>query len=278
MRLGHLSDLHVSDRARYPRNGHATRDCDRHQSRLAQKVLEEFEASGVEHLVVTGDLTLTGEATEFEKAGKMLRKWSESGRLTVVPGNHDVWSSDSVRTSRFLRMMGHDGKGMKRPEATYPLAVLASPDVAIVALDSTQHGEDPLTTPGLIGTAQLQSCRELVREHASEGRAVLLALHHHLLLPRERVPSDAMVARMALQDADKLIRLVADLRVAGVLHGHRHCAFRVDVPGAGGPTPVLCAGSASKVSDEPIRRARGYIYEVDRGGLRSVRTVVAPRA
>ncbi len=276
MRLAHLSDLHIADRGRYPRNGHAPRDCDRHSIRLAQRILDELESAQVDHLVVTGDLTLTAEATEFEKAAKLLRRWADAGRLTIVPGNHDVWTAESVKSARFLRMVGPDGKGMRKAEAVYPFAALPSPEVAIVALDSSQHGEDPFETPGVIGSSQLQAARELVREHAKEGRAVLLALHHHLMLPRERVASDARVARMPLLDADKVVRMVADVRVAGVLHGHRHTAFRVDIPGAAGPTPVLCAGSASRVTDVPVRRARAFVYEVDRSGLRSVQAILAP--
>lgn len=277
MRLGHVSDLHLSDRGRYPRNGYLPRDCDRYSVRLAQRILEELEEAEVDHLVVTGDLTLSSEASEFEKAAKLLRKWADAGKLTVVPGNHDVWTAESVKTARFLRMIGPDGRGMRRPAACYPFAALPTPEVAIVALDSSRFGEEPLDTPGQIGSAQLQACRELVREHGKEGRAVLIALHHHLLLPRERIPSDALVARTPLLDADKLIRMISDIRVAGVLHGHRHCAFRVDVPGAAGPTPILCAGSASRVADEPVRRARGFVYEVDRSGVRSVRAVFASR-
>ena len=277
MRLGHVSDLHLSDRGRYPRNGYLPRDCDRHSIRLAQRILEELEEAQVDHLVVTGDLTLSSEASEFERASRLLRRWADAGKLTVVPGNHDVWTAESVKTSRFLRMVGPDGRGMRRPETSYPFAALPTPEVAIVALDSSRFGEEPLDTPGRIGTAQLQACRELVREHVKEGRAVLLALHHHLLLPRERVPSDALVARTPLADADKIIRLVSDVRVAAVLHGHRHCAFRLDIPGAAGTTPVLCAGSATRVADEPVRRARGFVYEVDRSGIRSVRPVFASR-
>ena len=278
MLLGHISDLHLSDRGRYPRNGFVPRDCDKYSVRLAQRILEELEAAGVDHLVVTGDLTLSSEATEFERAAKLLRRWADAGKLTVVPGNHDVWTAESVKTARFLRMVGPDGRGMRRPEATYPFAALPTPEVAIVAVDSAQFGEEPHDTPGVIGSAQLQACRELVREHVKEGRAVLLALHHHLLLPRERIPSDALVARTPLLDADKVVRMVSDVRIAAVLHGHRHCAFRVDIPGAAGPTPVLCAGSAARVSDEPVRRARGFVYEIDRGGVRSVRPVFASRS
>jgi Icc protein len=277
LRLGHVSDLHLSDRGRYPRNGYLPRDCDRHSVRLAQRILDDLETAGVDHLIVTGDLTLSSETGEFERASKLLRRWADAGKLTVVPGNHDVWTADSVKTARFLRMIGPDGRGMRRPQPSYPFAALPSPEVAIVALDSAQFGEAPLDTPGLLGSAQLQACRELVREHVKEGRAVLLALHHHILLPRERIPSDTLVARMPLHDADKLVRMVSDIRIAGVLHGHRHCSFRVDIPGAAGPTPVLCAGSASRVADEPVRRARGFVYEVDRGGVRSVQPVVASR-
>jgi hypothetical protein len=89
------------------------------------------------------------------------------------------------------------------------------------------------------------------------------------------MPSDPAVARMPLFDADKIVRLVAEQPIAAVLHGHRHTAFRVELPGVQGTTPVLCAGSASRVTDEPVRRARAFIYEVDRTGVRSVEALVA---
>lgn len=275
MRIAHLSDLHVADRRRYPRNGFAAKDCDRHSARLAKGLLSALKEAAVDHLVVTGDLTFSSEASEFERAADLLRPWAEKGKLTVVPGNHDVWTSEAAQSGRFLRAIGPDGRGMRRAASPYPLAVLLSPDVVLVALDSARHGEKPFETPGRLGGAQLASAREMVREHAKEGRAVLLALHHHVVLPPERVPSDACVARMPLADADKVVRLVAEMRVAAVLHGHRHCAFRVDLPGASGPTPVLCAGSASRVAEEPVRRARAYLYEVDRSGVRSVEALVA---
>lgn len=275
MRIAHLSDLHVADRRRYPRNGFAPKDCDRHSARLAKGLLSALKEAAVDHLVVTGDLTLSSEASEFERVAEMLRPWAEKGKLTVVPGNHDVWTGEAVRSGRFLRSIGPDGRGMRRAASPYPLAVSLSPDVVLVALDSARHGDKPYETPGRLGGAQLAAAREMVREHAKEGRAVLLALHHHLVLPPERVPSDACVARMPLADADKVVRLVAEMEIAAVLHGHRHCAFRVDLPGASGPTPVLCAGSASRVTDEPVRRARAYLYEVDRSGVRGVEALVA---
>lgn len=275
MRLGHLSDFHIADRRRYPRNGFAPKDCDRHSVRLGKQLLSALREAQVDHVVVTGDLTFSGETSEFERAADLLRPWAERGKLTVVPGNHDVWTADAAARGRFLRHLGPDGRGMKRPTSPYPLAVVLSPEVVLLALDSARHGDEPFRTSGQLGPQQLQAVRHLVREHAKEGRVVLLALHHHLVLPRERIASDALVARMPLADADKVVRLVAEMPVAAVLHGHRHCAFRVDLPAPSGTTPVLCAGSATRLADEPVRRARAFIYEVDRGGLRGLETLVA---
>ena len=229
----------------------------------------------MDHLVVTGDLTLSGETREFERAADLLRPFAEAGKLTVLPGNHDVWTEDAVETARFLRLVGPDGKGMRRAQPSYPHVVPLGDDAVLVALDSARWGADPYTTAGKLGSEQLRAARELAREHGKQGRAILLAFHHHVVLPPERVPSDMRVARMPLADADQVVRLVSDLPVAAVLHGHRHTAFRIDLPGARGPTPVLCAGSASRVADEPVRRARAYLYEIDRSGLRGVEALVA---
>ncbi|MBK9517137.1 MAG: metallophosphoesterase [Anaeromyxobacter sp.] len=278
VRLGHISDLHLADRARYPRNGFSAKDCDKHSSKLAKGLLDALREVGVDHLVVTGDLTLSAEPREFERAADLLRPWAEAGKLTVVPGNHDVWTADAVDTGRFLRAVGPDGKGMRRPAPTYPHVVPLGPEVVLVALDSARYGEDPRATTGKLGADQLKAVRELCREHQKQGKATLLAFHHHVLLPPDRIPSDVHVARMALADADQVIRLLAELPVAAVLHGHRHCAFRVDVPGVKGPVPILCAGSVSRTSDEPVRRARAYVYELDAGGVRGVEALVSGAA
>jgi 3',5'-cyclic AMP phosphodiesterase CpdA len=275
VRLGHLSDLHVADRSRYPRNGFTAKDCERHSPRLAKGLLDALREVGVDHLVVTGDLTFSGETRELERAAELLRPFADAGKLTVVPGNHEVWTEDAVETARFLRLVGPDGKGMRKAAPSYPHVVPLGDEAVLVALDSARWGEDPWETPGRLGAEQLRGARELVREHTKQGKAVLLAFHHHVVLPPERVPSDARVARMPLADADQVVRLVSDLPVAAILHGHRHTAFRVDLPGKSGPTPVLCAGSASRVADEPVRRARAYVYEIDRSGVRGVEALVS---
>lgn len=275
VRLGHISDLHAGDRSRYPRSGFTARDCDRHSLKIAKKLVAALREERIDHLLVTGDLTLSGEPSEFARAAEVLAPFAREGKLTVLPGNHDVWTHDAAATFRFLRTLGPDGKGMKKPHAVYPLQVDLSPEVVLLGLDSARYGEPPLESPGWLGSEQLAQARELTRDLGKQGKAVILALHHHLLIPPERVDSDDQLMRMPLYDADKLIRLVAELPVAAVLHGHRHTTFRVDVPGPSRLTPVICSGSVSRVRDEPVRRPRALIHSFDRSGLRGTDTLVA---
>ncbi len=227
---------------------------------------------------MTGDVTLSGETSEFERVAELLAPWSESGKLTVLPGNHDVWSYEAAASWRFLRTLGPDGRGMKKPVAVYPLEVPLSPEVTLLALDTARYGAEPKATAGLVGSEQLNTARDLAREATKQGKAVVLALHHHLVIPPERIPSDMALARMPLADAYKIVRLVAELPFAAVLHGHRHTSFRVEIPGPSGPTPVICAGSASRVADEPVRRPRALVYDIDRSGLHDVSSYVAAAA
>lgn len=229
----------------------------------------------MDHLLVTGDLTMSGETAELQQAAKLLAPWAEARKLTVLPGNHDVWSRAAAEQWRFLRVLGADGRGMKDVRASYPHRVELSAEVVLLALDTARWGAEPEDTPGQVGVEQLQATRELLREAKQQGRAVVLALHHHLMLPPERVPSDALLARMPLADASALVRLAAELPVAAILHGHRHTAFRIDIPGPGRPTPVLCAGSATRSAPEPARKPRAFVCALDKGGLRSVETLVA---
>ena len=238
-----------------------------------------MEEAGVDHLVVTGDLTLSAETSEFERAAKLLRRWADAGKLTVVPGNHDVWTAESVKTARFLRMIGPDGRGMRRPAASYPFVALPSPEVAVVALDSCPvRGGAILDRPGRSDRRSSRPAGSWSASTSRRGGPCSSRSTTTSCCPGSGSPPTPSWPGLPLADADKVVRLVSDLRVAGVLHGHRHCAFRVDIPGAAGTHagPLRRLGDAGS-SDEPVRRARGYVYEVDRGGIRSVQPVFATR-
>src|SRR5690606_13605234 len=99
--IAQLSDLHLiaepdktsmSSRMREALLGlghRATADVRRQRARRA---LARARASSADHIVITGDLTETGTAAEFEVVAEILH---DSGidptRVTLVPGNHDMY-------------------------------------------------------------------------------------------------------------------------------------------------------------------------------------------
>jgi 3',5'-cyclic AMP phosphodiesterase CpdA len=78
VRLGHISDLHVADRGRYPRNGFTAKDCEKHSAKLAKGLLDALREVNVDHLVVTGDVTFSAEPREFERVADLLRPFAEA--------------------------------------------------------------------------------------------------------------------------------------------------------------------------------------------------------
>jgi 3',5'-cyclic AMP phosphodiesterase CpdA len=212
VKLAHISDFHVADRARYPRAGITPKQADKYSVKLLQGRLKLLREMEVDHLVVTGDLTLSGEASEFKRAAELLKHFTEAGRLTVLPGNHDVWTADAHESRRFERVIGPQGAGVRKPNGPlYPRLVELSPEVVLLALDTARYGEDPFTTSGRLGNGQIHHAREVAREHGvNQGKAVILALHHHLVVPPQREEQNRWAARMPLFDADQVVRLVAE--------------------------------------------------------------------
>lgn len=73
-RLAHLSDMHL--------NGSTER-----RLRFG-RALGQAAESGVDHLLLTGDLTASGKPEQYVELANMLAEWP-SEMVTVVPGNHD---------------------------------------------------------------------------------------------------------------------------------------------------------------------------------------------
>ncbi len=80
MRIAHLSDLHAEGTNA--------------SHRAVRNVVESIADSSVDHLIITGDLTNGGRDEEYEEVIDVLKafKYIDAARLTVVPGNHDLFN------------------------------------------------------------------------------------------------------------------------------------------------------------------------------------------
>jgi len=74
------------------------------------KFLAKVKPSG-DMVLVTGDMTSLGKKNELMAAKKVL---DESGvKYAVIPGNHDMWESDRIKSSLFNEVFGKEYQSFK---------------------------------------------------------------------------------------------------------------------------------------------------------------------
>jgi glycosyltransferase involved in cell wall biosynthesis len=101
--LAHFSDVHLSPIAGFtPRYWNAKRalgfmNWQRgrkavHRRSTADRLIADALALRVDHIAITGDLINLGLPAEYEAAADWLRQIGPPERVTVIPGNHDVYT------------------------------------------------------------------------------------------------------------------------------------------------------------------------------------------
>lgn len=273
-RFAHISDLHVlelegTSPARFlnkratgminlvgPRRG-------QHDIAILEALVEDLSAEELDHILVTGDLTNLALESEFARARGLLEPIAAYDRLSIVPGNHDIYTRGSERDRRFERYFGDL---MWPPETdasehTYPWYKDVG-GVAVVGLCSARP-RLPFIATGEVGSEQLARLEELGRRHDFANRFTIVLVHHNL---HERTKRKNLMH--GLNDRHALLDLCESLGVNMVLHGHTHVAHTFNH----GPVRVTGCGSSTWKSEHPDHVARYNIYHVREDGLAEVKT------
>jgi len=243
----------------------------------ARAFVHAATVAGANHVIVTGDLTHKGRHEELAKFREIFEPLAESGRLSMVPGNHDRLGDDL----RDEIMWGPRVQAERR-EGMY-----------LIRVDSTgPHNRSWLTGHGSLDEGDLQGIDDALSA-APEGDLVVLALHHHLLpLPldhaAELVPSwlghKAWTAE--IDSGYKLVRATVG-RCDLVLHGHRHIEREIVLQSdSTRPLRIFNAGSSTEQGRMRIFNHKngnlvgqpGWIgaspnYTADRRGVRDARAL-----
>lgn len=268
MLLAHLSDLHVFDGTgvnwtRYlnkrltgvanllgPRRGG-------HSIPILERLVEDLLERGVDHVVVTGDLTNLSLEPEFERARAILAPLLSYERATLVPGNHDTYTRGSAKSRRFE---AYFGDVLFRPADAVAYPILKTVEgVHIVGFKSALP-RLPFLATGHISSDQLDRFEAFARDRGQEGFTV--GLVHHNLHPRSwrKNKMHGMVNR------DEVLERTSRAGMDLLLHGHTHAAHRFD---HGGMAIIGC-GSSTWSTTRPEHVARYNVYHIDEGALRQV--------
>jgi DNA repair exonuclease SbcCD nuclease subunit len=233
--LAHLSDLHLGRSA-------AT-------EAAARQLCANLLAGGVDHLVVTGDITHRGRCRDLELFFRIFEPFERSGRLTVVPGNHDRNGEDCG-----AELMG----GCR-------VAVVERPGLHLVQVDTTAaHNRSVIASHGELSLEVARHVDRAVRA-ARPGALVAVLMHHHLVpLPVESI-GEWFADQVGWPHAEELsagkqliwrLRGYCDL----ILHGHRHTPTVIPIEEfAGRDLTIYNAGSSTELG-----RARVFIHSEGR--------------
>ena len=239
-------------------------------------VLEAAAAARPDHLVVTGDLANLSLEHEFEEADRLLRGMAPI-ELSVIPGNHDVYTPATFHARRFGHHFGRyqtsdlPELAVELPAGHFPFVKLRGP-AAIIGLSSAVP-RPPFVASGRLGSAQLVALGRVLAHPEVARRLPVVLVHHPPLNP----PSRVEVLRDGLTDADALRGLLAPLARGLVLHGHLHERRLRTLPTSRGHVDVVGAAGAAVDHPDPSRRAGFNLYEIaDDGRIETCEARVLP--
>jgi 3',5'-cyclic AMP phosphodiesterase CpdA len=253
--LVHLSDLHFG----------ATRRVEDATALLVDTIIRR----DADHVVVTGDITEHGREDELARFCKMFEPLARSGRLTIVPGNHDRLGDDVGAI-----MMGGDRVRVER-----------KPGLHLVLVDTTRPNPGfAFIAHGHLGDDDIVAIEAAI-EDAEPNALVCVLMHHHLMA----LPTDSWFegvgevvglpfAQHLARGPGLLQRLLG--RVDLVLHGHRHMPRGVWIRGARRPLGVFNAGCSPTLgSFREFRHRDGRVVDgVMRGHVSELVAIPRPAA
>ncbi|EHH69454.1 metallophosphoesterase family protein [Gluconobacter morbifer] len=216
-----------------------------HLAATCEALVSDIGQTGVDGILVSGDLTNFGTPAEFASAARWLR--TLPAPAMVIPGNHDCMVKQPETT----------GLAQWRPWAadTFPY-VRIHDDVAVVGVNSGIP-TPPFMACGHVGARQRTRLERLLERLGEKGLCRVVMIHHP--------PRRGLVPwRKSLLDSREVAHLFQRTGAEIVLHGHSHDATLTRIPGT--DIPLLGVASASLTSTTPQRQACWNHLAIHRDG------------
>ena len=257
MRFAHVTDIHIetpptlsecfNKRALGEVNLHVLGRASHFSMATARGLVSRVVDLAPDAVLCTGDLTAVATEGEFGLAAETLAPLSSGFPLRVIPGNHDVYTGESV--GRFGRFFGL---------SDWPV-VWQHGEIDVIAIDVCRPD---WASRGLLPADQLGAL-EAVLAGGSRPAWVML---HYPLRDRRGAPYGPFT-RACANAAEIEAVLGRHSRVRVVLHGHEHHGYRTQIGSAVSLNP-----GASGYSFLPARRRTAHfnMYTVEDGELSGV--------
>ena len=264
MKIAHLSDPHLTslDHVRWRELlnkrilGYLSWRVKRrrsHNREVLSRTLAHLAQREPDHLIISGDLTHLGTASECREAEIWLKDVGAPDYISIVPGNHDRYIAadvdDTIGRWRAY-MQGDPGAAGREPQFPY---LRVRGQVAIIGLSSAVP-TPPFFASGRLGEAQLQRLGRLLEATAQRGLYRIVVVHHS---------PHSMSSRRGLSDAGQLLSTLGGPGAELLLHGHGHRQMYATLQAGAHRIPVFGVPSASASYNNPAKSPGYYLYDVN---------------
>lgn len=250
-RILHITDPHFSLDAH--RKRHVWRlegESDSTSHTMADAIAEALIDKPVGAVLLTGDLTFLGSASEFAAARVSITKLLGQldlgvDNLMVIPGNHDIqWGTTNDYSNGaevisapeeakanykqfYTDLFRHDPSPHLSMARRFLLPCGLVFEVAALNSSSLSTGKKFLAGMGKTDEAGWAEASAALGWKTKSTLALrTLAIHHHLTVTEDIEPASGYYQGYGMAvDAVRLQRLAASHRVQLALHGHKHRAF-----------------------------------------------------
>lgn len=254
--IAHISDLHLLEDDHHKRTGASwvrlqyltfgkPRSPATRRLRV-RKLLDRALRAHADHLVITGDLTEDGTLGQFESLARVLDDsgWAPS-RVTLVPGNHDVYSHPDAFREALL------GPLRRYAATSEEGSVISLPDACLVPLSTAFH-QPVLRAAGALQKGALDALADWATRRSHDFHTVVLAQHH----PPSGYTLSPMQWLDGLDGHEPLRAILARHDHLHVLHGHTHAATNKPLR-PGGADRIFSADTAQS-RGEALRLYRAH--------------------
>jgi 3',5'-cyclic AMP phosphodiesterase CpdA len=221
-------------------------------------IVADIKAQHPDHIALTGDLVNVALPQEYRRAADWLAAFDSPDRLTVIPGNHDVYVAMPWAESLGLwgTYMAGDGQPPAAGFDVFPI-LRRRDGIALIGLSSGAP-KPPLLATGDLGAGQIARAERLLEETGRERLCRIVLIHHPPLTDQSRFKH--------LTDASAFQAMIRRVGCEAVLHGHNHRSEIARITGPKGAVPVMGVTSASAAPESKYGRARYHLIHIDRDG------------
>lgn len=210
-----------------------------------RSLVERISSLDPDHILITGDLTTTALDDEFRTARTALADWLRPGRVTIIPGNHDRYTRESLHARRFEQYFGEFA-----PEPTFPWIRMVDQDTGILALDPTRPA---LSARGRLPALQLEHAKRLLTDLDRRPRRLIVACHY---------PLDAPEQHRRDLEKKKMINAEVVRDWLAEVGPHLYCCGHIHSPWAFTPERIpdqFCLNSGSPLINDPRHGLPGFL-------------------